>query len=230
MARSPRYTDEMLLAELRASAKRLGRSPTMREFTLDAEAGPHPQTLVVRFGSWNSAKRKAGLVARRFATPAELLQQLQALGAELGRTPTGADLVRRRRSMPSKSLYWQTFGSFRSALRAAGFDVPATEERSERAVEEGVRLARRLRRLPTFEDWARAKAHDPRLPSEWQVYRLFGGGKGAWGEFLRSVDRKLCGSASAQRPGRRRARRAKQGARDRSGAPRERARRGAAPR
>jgi hypothetical protein len=230
MARSPRYTDEMLLAELRASAKRLGRSPTMREFTLDAGAGPHPQTLVVRFGSWNGAKRKAGLVARRFATRAELLQQLQALGAELGRTPTGADLVQTRRSMPSKSLYWQTFGSLRSALRAAGFDVPQTEERSERAVEEGVRLARRLRRLPTFEDWARAKAHDPRLPSEWQVYRLFGGGKGAWGEFLRRVDRKLGGSASAQRPGRRRARRAKPGARDRSGAPRERAQRGAAPR
>ena len=80
--------------------------------------------------------------------------------------------------MPSKSLYWQTFGSLRSALRAAGFDVPETEERSERAVQEGVRLARRLRRLPTFEDWARAKAHNPRLPSEWQVYRLFGGGKG----------------------------------------------------
>jgi Homing endonuclease associated repeat len=229
MARSPRYTDEMLLAELRASAKRLGRSPTMREFTLDAGAGPHPQTLVVRFGSWNGAKRKAGLVARRFATRGELLQQLRDLGSELGRTPTGADLVRRRDSMPSKSLYWQTFGSFRAALRAAGFDVPRTKQRSERAVDEGVRLARRLRRLPTFEDWARAKARDPRLPSEWQVYRLFGGGKGAWTEFLRRVDRKL-GGASAQRPARQRVQQAKPGARDRSGAPRGRARRGAAPR
>jgi hypothetical protein len=230
MARPPRYTDEMLLAELQASAKRLGRSPTMREFSLDAAAGPHPQTLVVRFGSWNGAKRKAGLVARRFATRAELIQQLQDLGAELGRTPTGADLVRRRHSMPSKSLYWQTFGSLRSALRAAGFDVPRAKERSERAVEQGARLAKQLHRLPSFEDWARARARDPRLPSEWQVYRLFGGSKGAWAAFLRKVERRLGESPSEQPPEQRRARRGKPKPRGRSGAPRARGRPGAAPR
>ncbi|HET6657278.1 MAG TPA: hypothetical protein VFG61_05235 [Gaiellaceae bacterium] len=191
MARSQRYTDEMLLQELRGCAKRLGRSPTMREFTLDPGAKPHPQTLVTRFGSWNRAKRRAGLVARRFATREELLQQLRELGAELGRTPTGADLARRRTSMPSKSLYWQTFGSFRAALRAAGFDVPRPQERAERAVDDGVALARRLRRLPSFEDWARARCSEPQLASEWQVYRLFGGRKGAWAAFLAKVERRL---------------------------------------
>ena len=227
MSRSQRYTDEMLLEELRASAKRLGRSPTMREFSLDARARPHPQTVVARFGSWNGAKRRAGLVARRFATRAELLLQLRELGAELGRTPTGGDLEQRRGSMPSKSLYWQTFGSFRSALRAAGFDVPGAKERSERAVVEGVRLAQRLRRLPTFEDWARERARNPRLPSEWQVYRLFGGRKGAWAAFLAKVERKL---ASGQQREPRRAPPAKPGGRGRSGAPRGRARRGGASR
>ena len=224
MARSQRYTDEMLLRELRGCAKRLGRSPTMREFALDGRAEPHPQTIVARFGSWNRAKRRAGLVARRFATRDELLLQLRHLGAELGRTPTGADLVRRRRSMPSKSLYWQTFGSFRAALREAGFDVPAAQERSERAVEEGARVARRLRRLPTFEDWARERAREPSLPSEWQVYRLFGGRKGAWAAFLGDVERRL--ASGRPRP----AQPAKPGARDRSGAPRARARREEAPR
>ena len=227
MARSQRYTDERLLEELRECAARLGRSPTMWEFSLDPKAAPHPQTLVTRFGSWNRAKRRAGLVARRFATRAELLGQLRELGAELGRTPTGADLARRRASMPSKSLYWQTFGSFRSALRAAGFDVPDARERSNRAVEEGVRLAKRLRRLPSFDDWARARARDPQLPSEWQVYRLFGGAKGAWAAFLRKVEREL---ASGQPRERQRARRAQTGAQGRSGAPRARARRGGAPR
>jgi hypothetical protein len=191
MARSQRYTDEMLLQELRGCAKRLGRSPTMREFTLDPGAKPHPQTLVTRFGSWNRAKRRAGLVARRFATREELLPQLRELGAELGRTPTGADLARRRTSMPSKSLYWQTFGSFRAALRAAGFDVPRPQERAERAVDDGVALARRLRRLPSLEDWARARCSEPQLASEWQVYRLFGGRKGAWAAFLAKVERRL---------------------------------------
>ena len=227
MARSQRYTDEQLLEELRECAARLGRSPTMREFSLDPEAKPHPQTLVTRFGSWNRAKRKAGLVARRFATRAELLRQLRELGAELGRTPTGADLLRRRASMPSKSLYWQTFGSFRSALRAAGFDVPRAKERSDRAVQEGARLAKRLGRPPSFDDWARASARDPRLPSEWQVYRLFGGRKGAWAAFLRRVERELASAQPRERP---RARRATPGARDRNGAPPARARRGGAPR
>jgi len=230
MARSSRYTDKRLLAELRASAKRLGRSPTMRDFREDPAAGPHPQTLVARFGSWNTAKRRAGLVARRFATRTELLRQLQELGDELGRTPTGADLVQRRGSMPSKSLYWHTFGSLRSALRAAGFDVPRARERAERAVDDGVRLARRLRRLPSFDDWARARRRDPRLLSEWQVYRLFGGGRGAWAAFLKRVDRRLGEPVSEPQPARRRERRAKPEARGRSGAPRGRGRRGGAPR
>ena len=227
MPRSPRYTDDELLAELSASAKRLGRSPTMAEFALDPDAKPHPQTLVNRFGSWNGAKRRAGLVARRFATKAELLQQLRDLGAQLGRTPRGADLIRHRTSMPSKSLYWQTFGSLSAALRAAGFDVPPARERVERAVEDGVRVARRLRRLPTFQDWERARRSDPRLPSEWQVYRLFGGGRGAWARFQKRIERKL---ASEPRPARRPAAQASRGARGRSGAPLERGRRAGPPR
>ena len=56
-----RYTDEEILAELRASAARLGRSPTMREFAADPEAGVHPQTVIEHFGTWNAAKRAAGL-------------------------------------------------------------------------------------------------------------------------------------------------------------------------
>ena len=222
-----RYSDDQILSELRASAERLGRSPTMREFAADPQTTVHPQTVIGHFGSWNAAKRRAGLVPRRFATREELLARLRELGEQLGRTPTARDLETRRGSMPSKSLYWQTFGSFRSALRAAGFDVPRAKERSDRAVHEGARLAKRLGRPPSFDDWARARARDPRLPSEWQVYRLFGGRKGAWAAFLRRVERELASAQPRERP---RVRRATPGARDRSGAPRARARRGGAPR
>lgn len=178
-----RYADDHLLAELKACAERLGRSPTMREFVGDRRARVHPQTLVDRFGSWNRAKRLAGLVPRRFATREELLLQLRALGDELGRVPTGRDLEERRGTMPSKSLLWQTFGSFSNALRAAGFDVPRGAERLERALEQGERLARRLGRLPRFSDWARAKERDSRLLGEWQVYRIFAAGRGGWTTF-----------------------------------------------
>jgi hypothetical protein len=178
-----RYSDEQILAELRASAERLKRSPTMREFAADPETNVHPQTVIEHFGSWNEAKRAAGLVPRRFARREELVGLLRDLGEELGRIPTAKDLDERRGSMPSKSLYWHTFGSLSSALREAGFDVPVGEERLERAVEQGAALARRLKRLPKFADWAEARREDESLMTEWQVYRMFDARRGAWSTF-----------------------------------------------
>src|ERR687887_2541781 len=115
-----RYTDEQILEELRAAASRLGRSPTMREFAQDPESRLHPQTVIEHFGTWNAAKRAAGLLPRRFLTRDELLEQLRALGSELGRIPKASD-VSRRRALPSVSLYAHTFGSFSNALRDAGY-------------------------------------------------------------------------------------------------------------
>ena len=178
-----RYSRDEILRELRASAKRLGRSPTIREFSSDPETRVHPQTVIEHFGSWNAAKREAGLVPRRFATREELLGLLRDLGTELGRPPTAKDIETRRGSMPSKSLLWHTFGSLSAALREAGFDVPVGEERLERAVDQGVALARSLGRLPKFADWADARRADATLPSEWQVYRMFEARRGAWSTF-----------------------------------------------
>src|ERR671910_2671642 len=186
-----RYSDEELLDELRACAARLGRSPTMREFADDARVRVHPQTVIEHFGSWNAAKREAGLLPRRFATREELLGVLRELGEELGRTPTARDLEERRRRLPSKSLYWHTFGSLTTALREAGFDVPVGEERLERAVEQGVRLARKLKRLPKFTDWADARRAEDTLLTEWQVYRMFDSRRGAWATFQFLISERL---------------------------------------
>lgn len=178
-----RYTDEQILGELRGSAKRLGRSPTMKEFAADADAHVHPQTVIEHFGTWNAAKRAAGLMPRRFATREELTGQLRRLGDDLGRTPTAQDIRERRGTMPSVSLYWHTFGSLSTALREAGFDVAVGEERLERALAQGADLARRLGRLPRFTDWAAARREDASLLTEWQVYRLFESRRGAWATF-----------------------------------------------
>jgi hypothetical protein len=186
-----RYSDEQILSELRGSAERLGRSPTMREFAADPETTVHPQTVIEHFGSWNNAKREAGLVPRRFATREELLQLLRALGEELGRPPTAKDIDARKGAMPSKSLYWHTFGSLTTALREAGFDVPVGEERLERAVEQGVELAHALKRLPKFADWAEARRADENLMTEWQVYRMFDARRGAWSTFQYLISERL---------------------------------------
>jgi hypothetical protein len=178
-----RYSDEQILAELRDCAGRLGKSPTMREFAADPETSLHPQTVIEHFGSWNAAKRAAGLVPRRFATREELLGLLRELGEELGRPPTARDIDEHKGRMPSKSLYWHTFGSLSNALRDAGFDVPVGEERLERAVQQGAEMARRLGRLPKFADWAEARREDDSLLTEWQVYRMFDARRGAWSTF-----------------------------------------------
>ncbi|HET7137637.1 MAG TPA: hypothetical protein VFI04_04740 [Gaiellaceae bacterium] len=186
-----RYTDAQILEALRASAERLGRSPTMKEFAGDPEAAMHPQTVIEHFGTWNAAKRAAGLLPRRFATREELVEQLRLLGEELGRTPTALDIRARRGSMPSASLYWHTFGSLTTALREAGFDVAVGEERLERALSQGAALARELARLPRFGDWQEARRRDPAMLTEWQVYRLFEARRGAWATFQYLVRERL---------------------------------------
>jgi hypothetical protein len=178
-----RYSDEQILEELRSHARRLGRSPTMREFAADPDTRVHPQTVIEHFGTWNAAKRAAGLVPRRFATREELLEVLRSLGQELGRIPTARDLDERRGRMPSKSLYWHTFGSLSAALREAGYEIAVGEEKLERAIEQGVELALLMGRLPKFADWAAVRRERPEMLTEWQVYRMFESRRGAWATF-----------------------------------------------
>ncbi len=186
-----RHAPEQILEELRACAARVGRSPTMREFAADPQTTVHPQTVIEHFGTWNRAKRRAGLVPRRFATREELLGLLRDLGEQLGRAPTARDLDERRGRLPSKSLYGHMFGSLGNALREAGFDVPLGSDRLERAIGQGVALSRQLGRLPRFADWAEARRADASLYTEWQVYRMFESRRGAWSTFQFLIAKRL---------------------------------------
>ena len=105
--------------------------------------------------------------------------------------PTARDIDEHKGRLPSKSLYWHTFGSLTNALREAGFDVPVGEERLERAVEQGTALARKLGRLPKFADWAEARKEDDSLLTEWQVYRMLDARRGAWSTFQFLVRERL---------------------------------------
>ena len=78
-----------------------------------------------------------------------------------------------------------------SALREAGFDVPVGEEKLERALEQGVVLARKLKRLPKFADWSEARKADDSLLTEWQIYRMFDARRGAWSTFQFLVRERL---------------------------------------
>jgi hypothetical protein len=105
--------------------------------------------------------------------------------------PPARDVQEARGRVASKSLIWHTFGSLTAALREAGFDVPVGEERLERAVAQGAVLARRIGRLPKMADWKVARRADPKLLSEWQVYRMVDIPEGPWAAFQFLVRERL---------------------------------------
>lgn len=178
-----RYGREEIIEELRACATRIGHSPTMREFADDPESTIHPQTVVEHFGSWNAAKREAGLLPRRMASREELLVALRALGERLGRTPTTKDIEAARGVVPGKGVYVRTFGSIRAALVEAGFDAPTRDERLIRSIEHGAAFLQRTGRLPSFRDWERIRGGRSDLLTAWQLYRVFEESGGAWSAF-----------------------------------------------
>lgn len=194
-----RYSDQDLLDQLTACAQALGCSPTMREFETSDVTSAHPQTIIERFGSWNIAKRKAGLRARRFATNEELLTTLKELGALLKRTPTATD-VKACPKVPALTTFTTRFGSLPVALQKAGFDVAASaDERLEKAIAAGVALAHRLGgAVPTMGEWKRLRAGGENLPSEWQIYRLCQTHHGKpWAVFTQLVAQRLQFTAAA---------------------------------
>src|SRR5919106_655400 len=162
-------------------------------------AGPRkPPGAVSRIDPDALATFRAGL--RRRYSDEQILDELRASAARLGRPPTARDLDARRGSMPSKSLFWHTFGSLTAALREAGFDVPVGEERLERAIEQGVELGRKLGRLPKFADWGEARRTDSSLLTEWQVYRMFDAQRGAWSTFQFLLRERLVAAGVDVRP------------------------------
>jgi hypothetical protein len=54
-----------------------------------------------------------------------------------------------------------------------------------------VKLARRLKRLPKFADWAAARRKDEGMMTEWQVYRMFEARRGAWSTFQYLIKERL---------------------------------------
>jgi hypothetical protein len=110
----------------------------------------------------------------------EHLAALRRLGSELGRAPTAREIDACAYTA-SAATYVRRFGSLPGACSQAGLERrepegPSTDEMLEAAIG----LALELGRLPGWNDWVAACERDPELPSQWQVYRRFGGEEGAW--------------------------------------------------
>ena len=152
----------------------------------------HPQTVIEHFGTWNAAKRAAGLMPRRFATREELRRA--AAAARRG-ARAHADCARHRRAARHDAVevallaHVRLAGDARCARRASTSRSArsGSSGRSSRAP----RSRAQLGRLPRFGDWQAARRADPAMLTEWQVYRMFESRRGAWGTFQFLVRERL---------------------------------------
>ncbi|HEY3250640.1 MAG TPA: HNH endonuclease [Ignavibacteria bacterium] len=108
--------DKVVLADLRKTAKRLGRKfLSKREY--DAEGEYHSSTARARFGAWNAAVSRAGLMPTRpeYVSDDELMENIKSLWDTLGRQPVYND-VTFGISRFSIKTYINYYGSWRRTL------------------------------------------------------------------------------------------------------------------
>jgi hypothetical protein len=110
--------DNDLIADIQRVAAQQGcSSVTMEQYSGSGQFGA--ETIRKRFGSWNAALQRTGLVvSKRWRIPDEaLFANLEAIWRHVGRQPRRSDLDSVATEV-SKSVYEQRFGSWRRALKA----------------------------------------------------------------------------------------------------------------
>jgi len=115
-----RVSDSDLLEELHRLSKEVDGTPTSRDM---AEMGKYAaSSYSIAFGKWNEAIQEAGLeVARhRGVSESALINEIQRLADELGQPPTVYQM--RKDGRFGESTISNEFGSWNSALEAAGFE------------------------------------------------------------------------------------------------------------
>ena len=126
--RHPSKTDAEMLEELKALAQQIGRIPTQSDITAAYSNGEISSsgTYRLRFGSLDRALERVGLRSRRVEnskkSSEELAVDLVKLSEQLGRIPTQIDVgnASKKEIMASAATYKRRFGTWKSALRAAG--------------------------------------------------------------------------------------------------------------
>jgi hypothetical protein len=176
-AGAPAVTRSDLIRHLRRLDSELGRPPLTSDIVDAARAGKGPgmKTFEREFGTFNAAKRAAGIrlgvwqpdgpgpkirIIARY-TKAQMIEQMQALGRKLGRRPTDREMnaASTRGEMASAGTIVREFGSAKAAYEAAGFDVRDIRRRTkDDIIKEMRQLTRKLGRLPLSADIEAASA------------------------------------------------------------------------
>lgn len=115
-----KFPREFLLAELKRVASEAGKIPSLEDFRRLATVSP--ETLVTRFGSWSAALQSAGFdpqKARLTYQDLDLIEELQRVARDLGRTPATTEFNEKSR-FSSATVSHRLGGSWSSACRVAG--------------------------------------------------------------------------------------------------------------
>jgi len=112
-----KYPKQKLIRELNKLAEKLGRLPKQRDIV-------KPSLMAYRnaFGSFNKALSGAGLEPKKIIsyTEIELLGLLRKRYSLASKIPTQRDF-NKLKGYPDSKTYYERFGSWNNALKAAGF-------------------------------------------------------------------------------------------------------------
>ena len=113
--RHTNISDEDLLTDLKRVAKKIGKPPTIAEYNFN---GTYESTIYLRrFGSWNDALKKLGLLPNNaFWTDEELFQNIYNVWMKIGKQPTRRDMDNKNLSTISSGSYLRHFNTWTKSL------------------------------------------------------------------------------------------------------------------
>lgn len=123
-----KYSEQELITELRRLEDELGAPPTAQEMN---EKGKHAaSTYSSRFGGWNESLQKAGLdINKKYdADKDEMLSAICELAEQLDRPPKYSEM--NELGEFSVGAYNNQFGTWRDAVREAGYEPHRVDKKS----------------------------------------------------------------------------------------------------
>jgi 5-methylcytosine-specific restriction endonuclease McrA len=151
------FSDEQLLAELRAVSAKIGGNPVTVE-VFNQHANMHAETVRRRFGSWWAALKQAGLeiasLGRRYSDE-DYFENLLAVWTYYGRQPTYGEMDKPPSSIPpgAYEAKWSTWTKALLAfLERVNSDVGDTEPEPALLVEQPKPIPRRWSGRPRLKE------------------------------------------------------------------------------
>ena len=177
-----KITEDVLIAEIRAYAEKLGYVPTVAD--MGPDRGVHCYATYLRhFGSWSAAIEAAGLNSylsyrkRAFRDGNEeqlLIREIREFAERLGRTPRIEEMVSQNH-VHSASHYKNCFGSWKNALKSAGLDCVYGDHYTDQELLDSLHeVCERLSCIPSEKEYRDYQSQEKAYPKSFYYAKHFG--------------------------------------------------------